>query len=103
LNCPIPNKPPGETIRLEECLADYFTNIVEVRRQLERSVSNENTSSNYSSSHPSSSSDAPPSYTGSGHGFYGVDEKAALKKGFSTQERNVRAWQVSEHVLAMLM
>jgi hypothetical protein len=42
----------------------------------------------------SQSSSAPPPYAGDGNGFYGVDEKAAVKNSSSTQERTVAAWQV---------
>src|SRR5271169_7115659 len=34
LDCSIPNKPLHEPVFLEECLSEYFTNIVQVRRQL---------------------------------------------------------------------
>lgn len=116
--CSIPEKPPGETILLQECLADYFTNIVQVRRQLvtpaeEKASSNAwpappapvnystkptlYPSPSYSSSSggayaSSSADDALPPYTGNGNGFYG-DEKALMKKSYQTQERNVAAWQ----------
>jgi hypothetical protein len=110
--CSIPNKPPGEAILLQECLADYFTNIVQVRRQLLTPVEerppppmglvnystkpNLYPSSSYVSSSEMSSSSLmpPPPYTGNGNGFYG-DEKAGLKRTYQTQERNVAAWQVS--------
>lgn len=104
--CSIPNKPPREHILLQECLADYFTNIVQVRRQLvspaeERyppAVINYSTKPNLyppAASYASSSSSgmSPPPYTGDGNGFYG-DEKGKLKKTYQTQERNVAAWQV---------
>src|SRR5208282_5255249 len=95
-----PNKPPGHPIFLEECLFDYFTNIVQVRREL--STSGDVTPMpNYatkpllsSASSYSQSSSSPPPYVGNGNGFYGIDEKAALKKSSHTQERNVAAWQV---------
>ena len=106
LDCSIPNKPPYEPVFLEECLSEYFTNIVQVRRQLStpgdvtprinyHTKPSPSSRSSYSlgSSAPGSSS-APPPYAGDGNGFYGVDEKAALKKSYQEQERNVAAWQV---------
>lgn len=100
LDCSIPNKPPGQPIFLEECLFDYFTNIVQVRRELSTSADliptpNYATKPRLSSvSSYSQSSSTPPPYSGDGNGFYGVDEKAALKKSLHAQERNVSAWQV---------
>src|SRR5947207_8883967 len=106
LDCSIPNKPPGEAIFLQECLADYFTNVVQVRRQLvipadERPPLNYSTKPFYTTSPWSSDSggggrgDELPPYMGDGNGFYG-DEK---KKSFSeVQERNVAAWQVACHL-----
>jgi hypothetical protein len=109
LDCSIPNKPPNQPVFLEECLSDYFTNIVQLRRQLgtpgdltpnHRSGTpavNYKTKPNLiperSDSRPSSSS-APPPYSGNGNGFYGADEKAALKRAQQNQESNVTAWQV---------
>ena len=104
LDCSIPNKPPGEAIFLQECLADYFTNIVQVRRQLvtpadERPPLNYSTKPFYTPSSWSSGAgagaggDELPPYMGDGNGFYGDEKK---KKSFSqVQERNVAAWQVS--------
>jgi hypothetical protein len=107
-DCAIPNKPPGQAIYLQDCLFDYFTNIVEVRRQLLTPGDfapkvNYNTKPRFSTSSSSSSSSSssrfanqspPPPYVGSGSGFYGVDEKAALKKSLQVQEGNIAAWQV---------
>jgi hypothetical protein len=45
-----------------------------------------------------SSSSEPPPYSGNGNGFYGVDEKAALKKTLKSQESDVAAWQVKPFV-----
>ena len=106
LDCCIPNKPPGEIIFLEECLTDYFTNIVQIRRPLS-TPGDVTPSPNYqtkprltpSSSYiqdPSSSS-APPPYTDDGNRFYGSDEKAILKESLSSQEGNVPAWQARIH------
>jgi hypothetical protein len=103
LDCSIPNKPPHEPVFLEECLSEYFTNIVQVRRQLStpgdmtpginyHTKPRLSTGSSYSPG--PSTPGSPPPYTGDGNGFYGVDEKAALKKSFQEQERNVAAWQV---------
>lgn len=101
LDCSIPDKPPGHTILLEECLADYFTNIVQVRRQLATTPGDQSPSINYwskpnlnPSSSYSGSPGAPPPYMGDGQGYYGGDEKANLKSSMQTQERNVTAWQV---------
>ena len=107
LNCSIPNKPPHEVVFLGECLSEYFTNIVQVRRKL--TPGGKAPSINYAtkpmlhppSLYPSSSSPTfsrpsrtpPPPYTGNGNGFYG-DEK---KKAFGQQEGNVAAWQVHHH------
>ena len=105
LDCSIPNKPPGDAIWLEECLTDYFTNIVEVRRKLTATPGDITPAINYaakpgaSSSYISSSSfaDELPPYSDDGRGFYGSDEKARLKASLQvpgSQERNVAAWQV---------
>jgi hypothetical protein len=98
LDCSIPNKPPGEIIFLEDCLYDYFTNVVQVRRELftlgdQGPMINRHTKPNFSLS-PSYSQANPPPYVGDGNGFYGVDEKAALKKSLQPQQSNVTAWQV---------
>jgi len=90
LDCAIPNKPPGDIIFLQECLANYFTNIVQVRRRMEQ-----NPQPNYwtkPTSYGMSSMDPPPPYVADGNGFYG-NEKGATKAP-ATQERNVAAWQV---------
>jgi hypothetical protein len=103
LDCSIPNKPPGEAIFLQECLADYFTNIVQVRRKLvipaeERPSLNYSTKPFYSPTSWSSSSgsgpggDELPPYMGDGNGFYGAEKKKSYSQ---VQERNVAAWQVS--------
>jgi hypothetical protein len=102
LDCSIPNKPPQEPVFLEECLQDYFTNIVQVRRQL-GTPAVQTPSVNYSTKprlNPSSSymaspaGDAPPPYVGDGNGYFG-DEKAALKQKMPIREGNVNAWQVN--------
>lgn len=101
LDCSIPNKPPGQSIFLEECLFDYFTNIVQVRRELSTPgdltpMPNFATKPRWSSaSSISHSVSAPPPYSGDGNGFYGVDEKAVLKQSLQKQERNIAAWQVN--------
>jgi hypothetical protein len=100
LDCSIPDKPPGHAIFLEECLAAYFTNIVQVRRKLatpgdQTPNVNYTTKPNlYPTSSSSASSSAPPPYVGDGNGYYGGDEKASLKANMQIQERNVTAWQV---------
>ena len=106
LACSIPNKPPNEAIFLEDCLFDYFTNIVQVKRQLS-APGNFKPSPNYdtkpsvspflATSNPSSSnSTPPPPYTESRNGFYGSNEKAAAsKKSIYGGESNVPAWQVT--------
>lgn len=100
LDCSIPNKPPGEAIFLEECLFEYFTNIVQVRRQL-TTPGDSTPSINYSTKPKMDSSGtyspaslSPPPYQGNGNGFFGVDEKAAMKGSLHPQETNVPAWQV---------
>ena len=98
LDCSIPNKPPGETIFLEDCLYDYFTNIVQVRREFvtlgdQGPMINYYTKPNFPSS-PSYSQANPPPYVGDGNGFYGADEKAALRKSLQPQQKNITAWQV---------
>jgi hypothetical protein len=102
LDCSIPNKPPGEPIFLEDCLFDYFTNIVQVRRELS-TPGDQSLKINYDTKpHLSSSSSysqaSPPPYVGNGNGFYGGDEKAALKAVLQPQTRNVVAWQVLLYV-----
>lgn len=99
LDCSIPNKPPGQHVFLEDCLFDYFTNIVQVRRELatpgdQTPMVNYLTKPRLSLASSSSQGGAPPPYEGDGNGFVWGDEKAALKKSFQTQERNVSAWQV---------
>lgn len=98
LDCSIPDKPPGVPIFLEECLSNYFTNVVQVRRELftpgdQTPMVNYLTKPNLSSS-SSNSQATPPPYVGDGNGFYGVEEKAVLKQSLQPQERNVAAWQV---------
>ena len=93
LDCSIPNKPPGQWIFLEECLSDYFTNIVQVRRKVSP-MPNYFTKPHLSpSSYPEPSLEPPP-YSGGGNSFSGIDEKAALKKSLAKEEGNVAAWQV---------
>jgi len=110
LDCSIPNKPPGDAVWLEECLANYFTNIVEVRRRLSSIPGDISPPINYAT-HPRASiastssyfpqpsvGDAPPPYPDNGQGrSYGGDEKAKLKESLEDpgplQERNVAAWQ----------
>jgi hypothetical protein len=99
LDCSIPNKPPEELIFLEDCLFEYFTNIVQVRRELS-TPGDQSPKINYHtkprlSSSLSYSQATPPPYVGNGNGFYGGDEKAALKAVLQPQTRNVAAWQVS--------
>jgi hypothetical protein len=106
LNCPIPNKQAWEAIWLQDCLADYFTNIVQVRRQFGTSGDQSpmvnygtkprvNPSWGNNGQEASSSSELPP-YAGNGNSFYGVDEKTALKNA-QADEGNVSAWQVPLH------
>jgi len=121
LDCSIPATPLGEPIFLKDCLYDYFTNIVQVRRQLLTTPAEQRTRSSaaptpnystkpfssadartsFSGAASSSSSGAPPPYVGDGNGVYGSDEKATLKKAEIFEERNVAAWQVSPHLMAV--
>src|SRR5271155_5599046 len=57
LDCSIPNKPPGQAIFLEECLFNYFTNIVHLRREV-FNFGDRQPAANYGTE-PSSSSTSP--------------------------------------------
>ena len=50
--------------------------------------------SSYSAGPLTPGASAPPPYVGDGNGFYGVNEKSALKRTVYEQERNIAAWQV---------
>jgi hypothetical protein len=84
LDCSIPPVPPGAPIFLKDCLYDYFTNIVQVRRQLATPAPTPNFSTK------PFFREGLPAYEGDGNGFYGKDKKRVE----IVEERNVAAWQV---------
>jgi hypothetical protein len=87
LDCSIPPTPPGAPIFLKDCLYDYFTNIVQVRRQLFTPAPTPNFSTK--PFFPAGGSGFP-AYEGDGNGFYGNEKKRVE----IVEERNVAAWQV---------
>jgi hypothetical protein len=92
LDCSIPPAPPGAPIFLKDCLYDYFTNVVQVRRQLSTPTPNYSTK-------PFFGAGALPAYEGDGNGFYGNEKKRVE----IVEERNVAAWQVCQCPGCMLM